>query len=211
MYSTKSVPKISLEDLTRIKKEFQERKIDQKFLAEDFSVATLSVGSESENTNQRKGSILSSSSAPLTGQMKKESTSMSSPVTTDPAPPPPAPPRATEAKSDEKEKQKGRPSIIPMAHVVPAKKPLSETDLSPPVASPAPAVSAPPPPPPPPKPQEKTAIALYDFVPDGAGISLTHGEVVTVLDVNDPAWWLVRNSNGQDGWAPATFLQINQS
>lgn len=173
--------------------------MDQKFLAEDFSVATLSTTSNGSDLNQRKGSILPSS--PFDAQNKKE-TPMSSTAAADPVPPPP--PRSSEAKSEEKEKRKGRPSIIPMAQTAAVKKPLNETETTPPVVSL-------PPPPPPSKPQEKTAIALYDFVPDGAGISLSHGEIVTVLDVNDPAWWLVRNSNGQDGWAPATFLQLNSS
>jgi hypothetical protein len=198
MYSSNSNSTILLEDLTRIKREFQERKIDQKFLAEDFSVAALSV-TNGGDVNQRKGSILS---APLGGQLKKESPTMSSAsvVSTNPAPPA----RSMEAKAQENEKHKPRPSIIPSGQTAPAKKPLDETEIAPPVVAAAP-------PPPPPKSQEKTAIALYDFVPDGAGISLTHGEIVTVLDVNDPAWWLVRNSNAQEGWAPATFLQINHS
>jgi hypothetical protein len=188
MYTTKNRPNLTLEDLPKIKQEFQSRKIDQKFLAEDFSVASLSISSLGD-PNKLKAS---SSSAPGFGA----SAPVSSVSKAAPAPPPPAVAAAV-APISETVKYQGRVEIIPTQPAAPIKKPLS------------PEVVAAPPPPPPPKSQEKTATALYDYVPDGDGVSISRGEIVTVVDSTDPNWWLVRNSNGKDGWAPATFLQAN--
>eukprot|EP00604_Paraphysomonas_vestita_P002536 CAMPEP_0174818762 /NCGR_PEP_ID=MMETSP1107-20130205/1617_1 /TAXON_ID=36770 /ORGANISM="Paraphysomonas vestita, Strain GFlagA" /LENGTH=207 /DNA_ID=CAMNT_0016031093 /DNA_START=1305 /DNA_END=1928 /DNA_ORIENTATION=- len=114
--------------------------------------------------------------------------------------------------SVEKEKHKGRASIIPSNNAVnqTTKKPIqinSEEPIK--VTAPSSIGSAPPPPPPPPKLTEKTAIVLYDYVPETEGISLSRGEIIVIVDTNDPNWWLVRNSNGSSGWAPATFLQLS--
>jgi hypothetical protein len=202
MYATKSRPTISLEDLPKIKQEFQSRKIDQKFLAEDFSVATLSASALGEPNQQKSAPTLESKIggsivlSPIHTVAPPISPSASAPVS---APPPPAAPlnSANVAISSEKGKTQGRLDIIPTQLAAPIKKSL------------APEVVAAPPPPPPPKSQDKTAIALYDYVPEGEGISVSRGEIVTVIDPTDPNWWLIRNSNGMDGWAPATFLQAN--
>lgn len=206
MYSTRAISKITLEDLPRLKREFQERTIDQKFLAEDYSIATLNINNDSK---QRKASLYS----PSGGSMESKS-SAPAPVPlsiSSPAASQPPPENNSNTNAQEKEKHKGRASIIPSNQTVnQIKKPLNDEngELSSEVVASV-AADAPPPPPPRPKSQEKTAIALYDYVPDGHGIPLTRGEIVIIQDNSDANWWLVRNSNGVDGWAPGTYLQLN--
>lgn len=203
MYSTRTITTITLDDLSRLKQEFQERKIDQKFLAEDFSVATL-------NNTTNKSPLESKSIAEIGSLSPSSSSSTISSR--------PQPLSSTEkTETTQTEKHKGIPSIIPSNQsATQTKKPLNE-NISPTGSSLSEGGSIsktttnPAPPPPPPKSQEKTAIAMYDYTPDGHGIPLTRGEIVIIQDSTDQNWWLVRNSNGTDGWAPASYLQLNNS
>ena len=38
-------------------------------------------------------------------------------------------------------------------------------------------------------------------------MSLSEGERVSVLEEGDDGWWKVRWPSGEEGWAPATFLE----
>ena len=50
-----------------------------------------------------------------------------------------------------------------------------------------------------------TAVADYDGSDPGC-VQLREGERVTVLEECDDGWWRVQRTSGEEGWAPATFL-----
>ena len=50
-----------------------------------------------------------------------------------------------------------------------------------------------------------TAVADYDGSDPGS-VQLREGERVSVLEECDDGWWRVRRPSGEEGWAPATFL-----
>ncbi|PFX31728.1 SH3 and PX domain-containing protein 2B [Stylophora pistillata] len=50
--------------------------------------------------------------------------------------------------------------------------------------------------------------SVAEFTGGGRGeMSLRENEVVTVIEKNSTGWWLVANSRGEHGFAPATFLE----
>lgn len=50
--------------------------------------------------------------------------------------------------------------------------------------------------------------SVAEFAAGGKGeMSLRENEVVTVIEKNNTGWWLVANSRGEHGFAPATFLE----
>ena len=51
-----------------------------------------------------------------------------------------------------------------------------------------------------------TAVADYDGADPGC-VGLSEGERVSVLEECDDGWWKVRRLSGEEGWAPATFLE----
>ncbi|KAI9668881.1 MAG: class II myosin [Alyxoria varia] len=72
--------------------------------------------------------------------------------------------------------------------------------------------AAPPPPPPPPaatpKPVEPTYRALYDFTGQSSSeLSIKKSETVLVKNKEHSGWWLVKRSDGSEGWAPEAYLE----
>ena len=70
-------------------------------------------------------------------------------------------------------------------------------------------------PPPPPmkarKPAVATAVALYDYSPDGGPemLATAQGEKFTVINSSADDWWKVTNSSGKSGWVPASYMMLN--
>ena len=53
------------------------------------------------------------------------------------------------------------------------------------------------------------AVVLYDFTADGDDeLSVAEGEDLIVLDGESDDWWKVRNSNGQEGVVPASYVEV---
>eukprot|EP00055_Hartaetosiga_balthica_P015570 m.92800 g.92800 ORF g.92800 m.92800 type:complete len:676 (+) comp8901_c0_seq3:109-2136(+) len=75
-------------------------------------------------------------------------------------------------------------------------------------------------PPPPPMPsqsappvmqlhQEPQCRALYDYVATEADeLTISAGEILTLLDSSDDDWWTTRNANGQQGVVPQTYVEL---
>jgi actin cytoskeleton-regulatory complex protein SLA1 len=202
-YGGGRVQAVELQDLTSAKNAFKVRTADNKFLSDDLLQLTLSTKKPSARSSSIATSNVASPSASAS-PVSAVSSSDSQPVTANSS----SGPRI------------GRSSVIPgVSTTTPvAKKSLPAsmiaTDAShaqtsgietPSASSPA----LPPPPPPPPRPSKKTAIMMYDYAPEGPGIAVVRGEVVVLVETSDPNWWLVKNSNEQDGWVPASYLQIN--
>ncbi|CAK5275563.1 unnamed protein product [Mycena citricolor] len=52
------------------------------------------------------------------------------------------------------------------------------------------------------------ATALYDFAADGEDeLSVTEGEELTILERDGDEWWKCRNSRGEEGVVPASYLE----
>ncbi|CAM9353181.1 unnamed protein product [Phaeothamnion confervicola] len=63
------------------------------------------------------------------------------------------------------------------------------------------------PPPPPPSSQER-AKALFNYAPqDSTEISLTAGEIVTIVEKHSSGWW-TGEKNGQRGLFPSNYVQV---
>lgn len=57
-----------------------------------------------------------------------------------------------------------------------------------------------------------SAVALYDFTADGDDeLTVLEGEDLIVLDRDSDDWWKVRNSNGQEGVVPASYVEVYPS
>lgn len=55
-----------------------------------------------------------------------------------------------------------------------------------------------------------SASALYDFTADGEDeLSVTEGERLTILEKDGDEWWKCRNSKGQEGVVPASYLEVS--
>jgi hypothetical protein len=71
--------------------------------------------------------------------------------------------------------------------------------------------SAPPPLPPPPAKGSPTAVALYDYTPEGGGgdmLAMKQGEVFSVNDKTGDDWWEVVTKAGKTGWVPASYVEL---
>jgi len=56
------------------------------------------------------------------------------------------------------------------------------------------------------------AVVLYDFTADGDDeLTVTEGEDLIVLERDSDDWWKVRNSKGQDGVVPASYVEVRFS
>lgn len=56
---------------------------------------------------------------------------------------------------------------------------------------------------------KKTATVLYDYSDADSPLQIHASEVVAVLDDTNPDWILIKDLNGNDGYAPANHLQLN--
>lgn len=53
------------------------------------------------------------------------------------------------------------------------------------------------------------AVVLYDFPADGDDeLTVTEGEDLIVLERDSDDWWKVRNSKGQEGVVPASYVEV---
>lgn len=56
------------------------------------------------------------------------------------------------------------------------------------------------------------AVVLYDFTADGDDeLSVAEGEDLIVLENDSDDWWKVRNSKGQEGVVPASYVEVRFS
>jgi len=59
---------------------------------------------------------------------------------------------------------------------------------------------------------EPTLIVIADFVPPESHqsqmLSLTVGELITVLGQDGRGWWYGKKSSGQEGWFPPSYVQV---
>lgn len=56
----------------------------------------------------------------------------------------------------------------------------------------------------------QAATALYDFVAQGDDeLTVNEGESLTVVDVENDEWWLVRNARGEEGVVPAQYVEVS--
>lgn len=56
------------------------------------------------------------------------------------------------------------------------------------------------------------AVVLYDFTADGDDeLTVAEGEDLTVLERDSDDWWKVRNSKGQEGVVPASYVEVRLS
>lgn len=56
------------------------------------------------------------------------------------------------------------------------------------------------------------AVVLYDFVADGDDeLTVGEGDDLIVLERDSDDWWKVRNSNGQEGVVPASYVEVRLS
>ena len=51
------------------------------------------------------------------------------------------------------------------------------------------------------------AMEDYDAGRDG-DLTITKGEILTVLEANKNGWWLAENQKGEKGVVPVTYLQV---
>ena len=78
-----------------------------------------------------------------------------------------------------------------------------------PAPPPKPGVAKLPPPVPPPPVGDPQATCTFDYSPgkQEGMLSMTKGEVVTVLNKDDAEWWLV-SKNEMEGWVPASYVKL---
>ena len=56
------------------------------------------------------------------------------------------------------------------------------------------------------------AVVLYDFTADGDDeLTVAEGEDLIVLERDSDDWWKVRNSGGQEGVVPASYVEVCSS
>lgn len=56
------------------------------------------------------------------------------------------------------------------------------------------------------------AVVLYDFTADGDDeLTVTEGEDLIVLESDSDDWWKVKNSKGQEGVVPASYVEVRLS
>jgi actin cytoskeleton-regulatory complex protein SLA1 len=56
------------------------------------------------------------------------------------------------------------------------------------------------------------AVVLYDFTADGDDeLTVAEGEDLIVLERDSDDWWKVRNSKGQEGVVPASYVEVRLS
>lgn len=54
------------------------------------------------------------------------------------------------------------------------------------------------------------AVVLYDFVADGDDeLTVVEGEDLIVLERDSDDWWKVKNSKGQEGVVPASYVEVH--
>jgi hypothetical protein len=54
------------------------------------------------------------------------------------------------------------------------------------------------------------AVVLYDFTADGDDeLTVAEGEDLILLDNESDDWWKVRNSDGQEGVVPASYVEVS--
>eukprot|EP00752_Nemacystus_decipiens_P006696 g6019.t1 len=77
-------------------------------------------------------------------------------------------------------------------------------------AMPAMPAMAAPPLPPKPKPSEPQARVLYDYDPAGQEgmVAVSAGQIVGIKNRDSPDWWMAALDNGQEGWVPANYLEM---
>ena len=57
--------------------------------------------------------------------------------------------------------------------------------------------------------ENEAAMVLFDFqAADENDLDVRRGEVVTVLNRDDPEWWWVMRADGEEGFIPSTFVSI---
>ena len=60
--------------------------------------------------------------------------------------------------------------------------------------------------------EPNAAVVLYDFPADGDDeLTVTEGEDLIVLERDSDDWWKVRNSKGQEGVVPASYVEVSLS
>jgi hypothetical protein len=53
------------------------------------------------------------------------------------------------------------------------------------------------------------AVVLYDFTADGEDeLTVAEGEDLIILERDSDDWWKVRNSKGQEGVVPASYVEV---
>ncbi|KAF5387639.1 hypothetical protein D9615_000383 [Tricholomella constricta] len=58
----------------------------------------------------------------------------------------------------------------------------------------------------------EVGIALYDFTADGDDeLSISEGERLTILERDGDEWWKCRNSKGDEGVVPASYIEVSAS
>lgn len=134
----------------------------------------------------------------------ESSRSLSTPAPA-PAPAPPPPP--------EPEPERPRSAVPKAVHF----------DIAEPVIIPSGAVESEEEPEPEPEPYEEEpaeqeqdgdgdggqAVALYDFTADGDDeLSVHEGEPLWVIERDSEDWWKVRNSRGEEGVVPASYIEV---
>ena len=56
------------------------------------------------------------------------------------------------------------------------------------------------------------AVVLYDFTADGDDeLTVAEGEDLIILERDSDDWWKVRNSKGQEGVVPASYVEVHFS
>ena len=56
------------------------------------------------------------------------------------------------------------------------------------------------------------AVVLYDFTADGEDeLTVAEGEDLIVLESDSDDWWKVRNSKGEEGVVPASYVEVRLS
>eukprot|EP00602_Paraphysomonas_sp_CaronLab_P010658 CAMPEP_0185037120 /NCGR_PEP_ID=MMETSP1103-20130426/31086_1 /TAXON_ID=36769 /ORGANISM="Paraphysomonas bandaiensis, Strain Caron Lab Isolate" /LENGTH=1566 /DNA_ID=CAMNT_0027574947 /DNA_START=35 /DNA_END=4735 /DNA_ORIENTATION=+ len=226
-YSGHRTQRVNNEDLNHLLQEFQGKIIDEKFREHD--VVVIQAGKSPSKTGRAVTDAVTSSLAPsmLSGAGSNSATGVAKPrrsvtpnVTMVSAGgniissgntakksfehstsraeseaedvPPPPPPRPGKESSDAPPPPPPRPakesSDVPAPPIVPR-----------PVARSKPKVSLPP-----------SATVMFDCAAAQEGmLNMRAGETVIIEDATKEDWWSVRNTYGQVGWAPASYLRRN--